>query len=438
MAVTSRRTTSIVGVVAALAVLVGVVLVVGGEAPGPARSQPTSRPSTTATGLAAVAGADPAVQRVRAVVQRVLDLRVRDASAPRLSASALTRLRRSVAPPLRAAQVQLARNLTAVPLAAYSLEATDPPSLRAVRQGRVTQTVTLRYRLAGDQVTSEGSVATTFERRAGRWVLTRWQPQSPQVWDLGVVHAAVRGPVVVVGDVSAARIEAVASAAEQALAGVRATWPYAWSHRVTLVVPSDAHDMATLVDMPRAQIVGLGALTNTETPDYRGRAAVRVTVNPMYFWQQSALGQQIVLRHEFTHVAQWGLGPRHNAQVPLWIKEGIADYVGYLHSGVPVAVVASDLLDRVRAGHLPALPSDDDFSFTRSAQQRGLAYRAGWTFCVYLADRYGAAAPFRFYRTLALAHGSEGARVTSALSGVTGSPQADVVRDWHTWLLDRS
>ena len=304
----------------------------------------------------------------------------------------------------------------------------------------MSQTVTLRYRLAGDTVTSEDTVATTFERWHGRWVLARWHPnpQSREVWDVGPVRSVLRGPVLVLGNVATNRLAAVASASQQALAAVRSTWPYPWSHRVTVVVPADAQDMAALVDMPQFEIDGLGALTNTESPDYRGRGAVRVTVNPMYFWQSSPLSQRRVLRHEFTHVAQLGLGPALNGQVPGWMVEGIADYVAYLHSGVPFSVVASDLLDRVRTGRLPAFPADIAVSAASPLQQKVLAYETGWTFCVYLADTYGPQAPFRFYRALALADGSTSQRVASSLREVSGQSKADAVRSWHTWLLTRA
>jgi len=378
------------------------------------------------------------VQRVEAAVTAILEQRAHDALASRVSPTSLARLRRTVAPALLANQVALARNLTRVPLVAYSLEAVSPPTLDGVKQGRVNQTVTLRYRLVGDPVISEDTVATTFERWRGRWVLTRWHPQRREVWDVGPVRSVLRGPVLVLGNVAAERLAAVASASQRALAAVRSTWPYSWSRRVTVVVPADAQDTAVLLDLPQFEIDGLGALTNTVGPDYRGRAALRVTVNPMHFWQTSPLGQQILLRHEFTHVAQRGLGPQRNGQVPEWMKEGVATYVGYLHSGVPFSVAASDLLARMRTGRLPAFPADIDFAFARSPHQRWLAYEAGWTFCVYLADMYGPQAPFRFYRALAMADGSTAQRVVSSLRAVLGQSQPDVVRGWHTWLLTRA
>ncbi|WP_182875778.1 hypothetical protein [Microbispora sp. H10670] len=79
-----------------------------------------------------------------------------------------------------------------------------------------------------------------------------------------------------------------------------------------------------------------------------GLAAVatgdRVIVQPAAFARLSAIGRQVVVTHELTHVA--ASGPR---AVPMWLLEGFADYVGYLDSGLPVHVVAAELAAELAA-----------------------------------------------------------------------------------------
>jgi hypothetical protein len=66
---------------------------------------------------------------------------------------------------------------------------------------------------------------------------------------------------------------------------------------------------------------------------------------------------------------------------PLWLEEGLAEYVGYAGSGVPDAVVGRDVVAAARVGDVPgSLPADDDFApdgagFARAYQWSWLAVR---------------------------------------------------------------
>ena len=58
---------------------------------------------------------------------------------------------------------------------------------------------------------------------------------------------------------------------------------------------------------------------------------------------------------------------------PLWLSEGMADYVGYLGLGLPRSRVAAPWLAKVRAGTAPRrLPSDADFDPARTRIAPGL------------------------------------------------------------------
>jgi hypothetical protein len=403
--------------------------------PSPASTAPTSEVPTSgvaAPTLARPTGPDVAGERYRDAVAALLLDRARVARAGD-ARKALARAVQRVVPVARPEQARLLRSLAAVPFTSYRVTADGVPPPAAVQRGHVTERLTVHYRLAGDAAASQSTVRASLVRRDGRWLLAGWRPTRPQLWDLGAVRVAVRGPVLVLGDTSPARLDEVAAAAREALAGVRSVWPYRWSRRATVLVPQDARDMAALLHLDRTDLTGLGALTTGERPG-RASTTVRVTVNPSYFWGLSPQARQILLRHELAHVAQYGLGARRLRGVPTWLTEGVAEYIGYRGQGVPFDVVAADLLDEVGKGRLPALPDDAAFDFGGSDQQRTLAYRAGWTFCVYLADRFGAKAPLRLYHAVARTEGHEHARVATALRATTGTALPRVVRDWHAWL----
>ncbi|MGB5151922.1 MAG: peptidase [Mycobacterium sp.] len=86
---------------------------------------------------------------------------------------------------------------------------------------------------------------------------------------------------------------------------------------------------------------------------------------------------RIVLRHELFHYAA---RPQTVVDAPLWLTEGVADYVSRPPTGPPGPEQA-DLLAR--------LPTDTDLQ-TEGAT-RSLAYDRAWWFSSYVADRYGPA-----------------------------------------------
>ncbi|WP_133306114.1 hypothetical protein [Microbispora triticiradicis] len=192
-----------------------------------------------------------------------------------------------------------------------------------------------------------------------------------------------------------------------------------------------------------------------------GLAAVatgdRVIVQPAAFARLSAIGRQVVVTHELTHVA--ASGPR---AVPMWLLEGFADYVGYLDSGLPVHVVAAELAAELaadpRAGGgagaegapqagteagttpgteagtgastgagaaagtpLARLPEPADFA-ARPAQ----AYEEAWLACRYIAARFGERRLVALYRA-ALREDAD-----AALRNVLGLTTAELTRLWRS------
>jgi hypothetical protein len=328
--------------------------------------------------------------------------------------------------------------LGVVPFRRYALRVVSVSSsdhLRAgVVDGVVDGEVRLRYRLPGDTTDVVRTVTVGLRRDGARWRVERWTPDRPDLWDLGPVAVSRRGAAIVLG--SARRydqtvLEGLADLTEAALRGVDELWPYRWAQRATVILPPDTRAMIALLDAG-ADVSGLAGVTTVERAG--GGVAVRVTVNPRYYPTLGPVARQIVLRHELTHVAQFGL---NRSGVPQWLVEGLAEHFGYTGSGVPRSFVAADLLDEVRSGNTPGtLPDDDAFAFAASRAARGLAYRSGWTACEYIADTFGEAQLMRFYRAVATGSGSSARRVRQASREILSVTTGQLTSGWQSWLRD--
>ena len=119
-------------------------------------------------------------------------------------------------------------------------------------------------------------------------------------------------------------------------------------------------------------------------------------INPEAFNEVGGDGRRVVITHELTHVAT-----RSSVTwpVPIWLSEGMADYVGYSGLGLSRTRVASELLTLVRQGKGPeALPTADDFDPART--KIAPSYSASWLAVSRLVDIYGQAKVVSFYRAI--------------------------------------
>ncbi|MFB9530984.1 hypothetical protein [Nonomuraea roseola] len=140
--------------------------------------------------------------------------------------------------------------------------------------------------------------------------------------------------------------------------------------RPVVVVPASTGEAAALAGT--GSLEGLAALAS------RGR----VIVVPGAFARLTPVGRDVVLAHELTHVAAGTHGR------PVWLREGFADYVGYLGSGLEVGVAAAELAEEVGSGRTSArLPADGDF--TPGAPRLAQVYQESWLACRLIAGRYG-------------------------------------------------
>ena len=281
--------------------------------------------------------------------------------------------------------------------------------------GERTVTAVLHYRLSADPSDVTARRRLILSAVAGWRIVTDEPVGAALPWDLGVVHAVSgeQSDVLSVGapaDLSAA--------ADDAARAVSEVWGTRWRRNPVLVTVPGPAGLAALTGRPLAGVTGLVAVATTD----------RVYVDTAAYTALDPAGRQVLLTHEVTHLATVAGADR---ATPQWLKEGFADYVGFLHSGIGVDVAASTLLARVRRQGPPAsAPDDASFSPGSGTEILAQAYAGAWLFCVLLAQRDGQAALVAVYRETASGSGSEQANVDAALRKVTGRTLAAWTTAW--------
>ncbi|GAA0414714.1 hypothetical protein Acor_09360 [Acrocarpospora corrugata] len=205
---------------------------------------------------------------------------------------------------------------------------------------------------------------------------------------------------------------AFAGEVERARRAVTRVWALAG---VVVLVPKSTEEAAVLA-VP-AGVRGMAALADVD----------HVIIEPGGFGRLSEVGRRVVLSHELTHVAT---GAAMSGEMPMWLIEGFADYVGYLDSGLPVRVVASELAEEVRAGVLPRrLPGRD--AFGAGSKRLAQAYEEAWLACRYISERFGVDRLVELYRTAR--DGDPGTAVERTL----GVSMGELTDGWRDYLRRR-
>jgi hypothetical protein len=351
-------------------------------------------------------------------------------------------------PGFRRSQAAMFRNLRRVPLASwsYTLTAGAHAVPRARRRQYAAPTwapraAAVHYRIVGfDTQATDLPQYPTFVDRAGRWYLAsltdfahRGEVSVTGLWDYAPVHVIRRSRVLVLGPRSRlGTMVAVADQMQAAVPRVSAVWGRDWSRQVVVQVPATQREMARITG-DSDDLNQIAALTSAEVSTSPGRPAPvgdRVTINPRNWDRLGSVGARIVLTHELTHVATRA---DTGTQTPKWLAEGFADYIGFLHSGVPVKVVAAELAADVQSGHTPrSLPTDRDFRGANPSLSQ--AYQGGWLACRYVAARFGQPALVRFYRAVGTSRRATHGAVTTALRQVVGLSTAQFVARWRAYV----
>ena len=215
-------------------------------------------------------------------------------------------------------------------------------------------------------------------------------------------------------------------------------WGKEWNSHVVILTPSTTGEFARLLF--RSSDNGLdqvAAITQGVIDPGQRAEGDRVVINPKAFTALQPIGRRVVITHELTHVAARSSTMR---PVPIWLSEGMADFVGYSGLDLGRARVAADLLVLVRQGKGPkALPTEADFDPAKS--KIAPFYSASWLAVSHLADLYGQAKVVGFYRSIAgglavkQAVGLDpGAIAAQAFPKSFGVTQAQFVTGWEHYL----
>jgi hypothetical protein len=227
---------------------------------------------------------------------------------------------------------------------------------------------------------------------------------------------------IVLGLAPDAVLRGYAADADRAVPEVSHAWGSGWPGKVVIEAPASLDQMAALLDAAPNAYQGIAAVTTGELGRNAQAPADRVIVNPAAFGELSDFGRQVVLTHETTHVAS---RLATNGRTPLWLSEGLADWVAYRDSGRTVRQIAPELAADVAAGRVPtALPTAADFRPT--AKNIAQAYEGGWLACRLIADQWSPDTLTAFYRAVA-----KGGSLDSVMRTSLGLGLADFTARWR-------
>ena len=216
----------------------------------------------------------------------------------------------------------------------------------------ITEHVQIR---AVDKDSVSNEVGLTFVQRDGEWLLgaerideterTLSSIGTARPWAEGPISVRRAGQVTVVVDRSRdGELAELTARVTRALAYVRSTLGV--TNGAPLLVDATTAGNASRLSYEGLAVAGAvfgPAITTTlSTHEPIGVAGWRVKYNPDRL--EEFLGDDRVLRHELTHFVL-----RDKPQ-PLWLSEGIAEYVGWQRTGMAELVVPGPIYDRFAAG----------------------------------------------------------------------------------------
>lgn len=286
--------------------------------------------------------------------------------------------------------------------------------------------VLMTYRI--DKIDAEPvrtELGYTFVQKAGRWLLVddddiddELGPGAHQEpWDLGrfEVHRSPR-VMVLVDKGNTRRAKQIGVEAREALQTVSAYWPRTWQGSVLVAALNEVNVRDARFADEDVESAASATSTYSSLPGERTAdgeiAGAYIVINPS---QRSQI-DEILLSHEFTHVATADLG----GYEPLWLAEGVAEYVSW--KGIEAISGAAEVADweaDVVEDALPAmtaLPADSGFY-----DNQGDVYGVSWLAVRHLVKHLGVDRVLELYSDIAR-HGVDQAsrdRIMLAHTGLT-------------------
>ncbi|HET7397444.1 MAG TPA: hypothetical protein VFJ94_02885 [Intrasporangium sp.] len=338
---------------------------------------------------------------------------------------------------LREQQRELFARLEAVRIADPQLVSltTQPAAAGLAAAASWTGRAVLAYRLAGfDRAPRTFTLDLAFSSDAafGVTIVGSAPADRPEPWDLPGLKVRRSPRALVLGQGGDEHVDELARRADAAAVRVHdvvgTVVPAVW------VAPGTPADAARLLGRDASSLVGLAAVTDGPLrPD--GRAGSdRVVVVPTAWASLTGAGRDVVLTHELTHVTVRTTATR---PAPLWLSEGLAEYVAYRDVRLPDRQLAAPVLAAAQVGGVPArLP--DDHAFDAADGRLAAAYGQAWLAVRTLVDAHGEAAVLRFYRAVAAAdHPPPGwpadpeAAADRALRDVLHTSRPELTRAWR-------
>jgi hypothetical protein len=340
-------------------------------------------------------------------------------------------------------------NVKPVPLTIWRYElnsAVNSPDLLAAAAQRLgTRVVVLRVQLSYalavvDPRPTSHDLWLTAAWRNGNWRLAgdsdvaaaggrSWQGP----WDFGPLHART-GPhtLVLAHPGHAADLETFAGLVEASVPVVTRVWGSQWNDKVCVLIPdTDEEFVAVTGDSRDSHDVAAVAIADGIAPDGLVLGA-RMVLNPATLSRLDAAGRRLVVQHELTHIAARA---STSDQMPTWVIEGFADYVGNLDSKQSVQRTAAELAAEVKADKEPTgLPTTDEFAGSNPRLPQ--VYEESWLACRLIARRTGEAGLVRFYRAVsATARTDPQTAAAVGLRSVVRMTPAEFTAAWRAELV---
>jgi hypothetical protein len=282
-------------------------------------------------------------------------------------------------------------------------------------------TVEVRYRLRDwdDEATRVETTFTFAPTGSGQAIVDIGGSEGrTPIWMTGPVEVASSGRALVIDRSRGAN--RFLQRAETALGDVARVLPR-WHGPLVLEVPETEQGLERALGASAGQYANIAAVTASVDGSLARTSPVHVFINPQVFAGLGPRGSQVVVSHESTHVATGATF----ASMPTWLLEGFADYVALVHSGIPVATAASQILSRIRKDgppdHLPTTAELDP-----SANGLGATYEEAWLATRFIGRQYGEAKLVRFYEVV-----NGGTTVDQAFASVLGTSESAFVKRWR-------
>lgn len=406
------------------------------------RSPTSTSPSHSASRFSVVDSARARVEARGRAIQRLLDERA--AAIVRHDRAGFLKSVDPAQPPFVASQGRWFDNLAQVPFESWSYSF-DPAS-EQTGSARLKQygapayapdRVGVHYRLSGfDAKPTDLTAMLTFVQRGSGWYVasttdfdTAGNAPPRDLWDAGPVRVVHGASSLVLGHpASLSLMRTLAAEADAAVPRVTRIWGADWARRVVILVPSTQDELSSIVHNV-GSLDQIAAVATAEVKNDTGRpdpVGDRVLVNPPNFAKLGPLGRRVVLTHEITHVAT---RPSSGDDVPEWLVEGFADYVGYSGTDVAVHVAARELRADVLAGRVPKdLP--DDVDFAGSDPRLAQVYEESWLACRMLSERWGEPMLVSFYRRLGKATAGQDIALDSVMQDLLHTTPAQFDAAW--------